>query len=320
MEILMKAFNIIVFPGFLFCCIIGLWLAGIDRKAVARMQKRKGPPLLQPTYDFFKLTGKETIIPDNASRRVYLAAPVVGLVSLIVTALFLPVMGMPSVFGGKADLIVVLYLLTIPALAMIIGGSASGSPYAGVGLSREMVAVIAYELPLIIVLITVGKKVGMAADGSMSFSLDAISAFQQQSGSIITNWAMIPAALAMLLIIPCKVGSHPFDVAEAETEICEGLITEYSGTPLAIFKLSHAIKMFIMTWLFAVLFLGGLTTGNTALDALILVVICSLVTLVCMSFVKAITARIKVEQLFKFFWGFVTVLSLISMILVWIGL
>ena len=66
---------ILIFPGFLFCFLAGMLLCGIDRKVVAKMQKRVGPPVLQPFYDFFKLLGKETIVPAAASKLVFLGAP-----------------------------------------------------------------------------------------------------------------------------------------------------------------------------------------------------------------------------------------------------
>ena len=75
---------ILIFPGFLFCFVVGLLLCGIDRKLVARMQKRVGPPILQPFYDFFKLIGKETIVPAQANRTVFLVAPMLGLAALVV--------------------------------------------------------------------------------------------------------------------------------------------------------------------------------------------------------------------------------------------
>ena len=82
---------ILIFPGFLFCFLTGMLLCGIDRKLVARMQKRVGPPILQPFYDFFKLCGKETIVPAAANRTVFLLAPLVGLAALVVLQLFIPV-------------------------------------------------------------------------------------------------------------------------------------------------------------------------------------------------------------------------------------
>ena len=310
---------VLIFPGFLFCFLAGMLLCGIDRKLVAKMQKRVGPPILQPFYDFFKLCGKETIIPASASKTTFLMAPLVGLAALVVIQLFIPVFSF-SAFSGMADVIVILYLLLIPAMSIILGGAASGSPYAGVGLSREMVTIISCELPLVLVLLAVAKTVGSAMGTGLCFSLSDIAAYQAMNGSLITKISMIPAAAAMLLIIPGETGNHPFDAAEAETEICEGLLAEYSGAPLGVFKLSHAIKMLTLTSLFVALFLGGLGTGIVALDAIILFLLCVVLTAVSISFVHAITARLKIEQIFKFYWTLVTGLALISLVLAWYGL
>ena len=307
---------VLIFPGFLFCFVIGMLLCGIDRKVVARMQKRVGPPILQPFYDFFKLCGKETIIPAAASKGTFLMAPLVGLAALVVLQLFIPVHGFMA-FSGMADIIVILYLLLIPAMAMMLGGAASGSPYAGIGLSREMVTIIACELPLVMVLLAVGK---VAGGDTVTFSFSRIISFQLTNGSLILHPSMIPAALAMLLIIPGETGSHPFDTAEAETEICEGLVAEYSGPPLAVFKLTHCIKVLTLTSLFVALFLGGIGTGIVAVDAVILVALCIVLTIVSISFVHAITARLKIEQVFKFYWTIVTGLALVSLVLAWYGL
>ena len=310
---------VLIFPGFLFCFLAGMLLCGIDRKLVAKMQKRVGPSILQPFYDFFKLCGKETIIPASASKTTFLIAPLVGLAALVVIQLFIPVFSF-SAFSGMADVIVILYLLLIPAMSIILGGAASGSPYAGVGLSREMVTIISCELPLVLVLLAVAKTVGSAMGTGLCFSLSDIAAYQAMNGSLITKLSMIPAAAAMLLIIPGETGNHPFDAAEAETEICEGLLAEYSGAPLGVFKLSHAIKMLTLTSLFVALFLGGLGTGIVALDGIILFLLCVVLTAVSISFVHAITARLKIEQIFKFYWTLVTGLALISLVLAWYGL
>ena len=316
MEILQTLLQILIFPGLLFQVVVGLLLAGIDRKVVARMQHRVGPPILQPTYDFFKLMGKETIVPAAANKTVYLLAPVIGFVGLVILGLFVPVFG-TNVFGTGADLIVILYLLTVPAVCLIVGGSASGSPYAGIGISREMVTMMSYEFPLVMVLLAVAKKVGGSA---LAFSMTDITAWQQANGCGLFHWSLVPAALAMLLVIPAEVGTKPFDVAEAETEICEGPLVEYSGAPLGVFKLNTAVKMFIMTSLFTALFLGGIDTGIVALNAVILVAIDIVITLVCMTTLNAICARLKIEHLFKFYWTIVAALAVASLILVWLGL
>ena len=286
---------ILIFPGFLFCFLTGMLLCGIDRKLVARMQKRIGPPVLQPFYDFFKLLGKETIVPAAANRVVFLAAPLVGLAAQVVLQLFIPVFSF-SAFRGVADVIV----------------------------------------PLVLVLLAVATTVGNAMGTGLCFSLSQIAEYQAANGSLITRLSMLPAVAAMLLIIPGETGNHPFDAAEAETEICEGMLAEYSGAPLAVYKLSHAVKLLTMTSLFVALFLGGIggavehllvglapaIAGGLAIviEIIILFLLCIVLVALCCSLVHAVTARLRIEQLFKYYWTVVAGLALISVVLAWYGL
>ena len=325
MTFLINLVQLLIFPGLLFCVVFGVIMAGIDRKLVARMQRRVGPPILQPWYDFVKCCAKETIIPRCAKKAIFIGAPYLGLACLIVIALFIPVGSYGSAFTAGADLVVILYLLTIAGVTLIIGASSTGSPYAGVGLSREMVAMISYELPFVLVLLAVGRVAGADSGLGCTFSLSTIAAYQAANGPLIAHWALIPAAIAMLLVIPCEVGSHPFDIAEAETEICEGALAEYSGHPLGVFRLSHYVKMYIMTALFCALFLGGITVGlagtvGVVIDVLIFLVLCGVVSFICMTLPHAVCARLRVEQVFKFYWTVVAGLAALSLVMVWAGL
>lgn len=325
MTFLINLVQLLIFPGLLFCVVFGVLMAGIDRKLVARMQRRVGPPILQPWYDFVKCCAKETIIPRCAKKAIFIGAPYLGLACLIVIALFIPVGSYGSAFTAGADLVVILYLLTIAGVTLIIGASSTGSPYAGVGLSREMVAMISYELPFVLVLLTVGRVAGADSGLGCTFSLSTIAAYQAANGPLIAHWALIPAAIAMLLVIPCEVGSHPFDIAEAETEICEGALAEYSGHPLGVFRLSHYVKMYIMTALFCAMFLGGITVGlagtvGVVVDVLIFLVLCGVVSFICMTLPHAVCARLRVEQVFKFYWTVVAGLAALSLVMVWAGL
>lgn len=320
---LMNILHLFIFPGFLFCFIFGIVLSGIDRKVVARMQRRIGPPVLQPMYDFFKLMGKETIVPNKAARKAFLLAPILGVLCVVIIPLFIPVFGHEFI-KNSADLIVILYLLTGPAVAIILGGSSSSSPYAGIGVSREVVTMLSYELPLVIIFLAVGSKVGhgIGASGNITFSLKTISDFQASNGVLLSSISMIPAAIAFLLCIPAEVGTVPFDVAEAETEICEGPLVEYSGKHLGLYKLISYAKMVVMGALFVALFLSGngfaSMSGGFALNILLYIVLIIVVILISVSFVRAIVARIKVEQTIKFFWTIPTGLALISLILTFI--
>jgi NADH-quinone oxidoreductase subunit H len=242
----------------------------------------------------------------------------VGLGIILSTALFIPFAGMKLV-SGQSDLIVILYLLTFVSVCMIIGAAASSSPWAGVGLSREMVAMISYELPFVFVILAVAREAGRGTEAGMTFSLADIVAYQQTNGSFFLHPALIPAWIAMLFVIPCEIGMHPFDVAEAETEICEGTLAEYSGKPLAAFKLTHCVKLFVMTSLFAAMFCGGINTGIPVLNVLIVILICFAVMFVSMALPHGACARFKTEQMFRFYWTFVSGIALVGLILVWCG-
>ena len=110
-------FYYLIYPGFLFVVLIGAFLSWFDRKITARVQFRKGPPMLQPFYDFFKLLlVKETILPARGAKGLFLAAPVFAVFGASMAGLFilLPLMNINA--GFKGDLIVIFYLLTIPSL------------------------------------------------------------------------------------------------------------------------------------------------------------------------------------------------------------
>ena len=200
-----------------------------------------------------------------------------------------------------------------------------------------MVTILSCELPLVLVLLSIAKTVGNAMDTGLCFSLTAIVDYQLENGSLICKLSMIPAAIAFLMVIPGETGNHPFDAAEAETEICEGMLAEYSGAPLGVYKLSHAVKMLTMTSLFVMLFFGGIGTGIEQLvaamgltggaagvlillDVMVLFLLCVIVTAVTISFVHAVTARLKIEQIFKYYWTVVAALALLSLVLAWYGL
>ena len=146
-------FNFLIFPGFIFTAAVGLVASWIDRKVTARVQWRVGPPWYQPLIDLVKLSIKEITIPKSSSKTLFMASPFIGLSAVILASTFLWLSNievMPSGFRG--DLIVILYLLTLPAISLMLGASASGNPLASVGLSREIKLMLSYELPFILVL------------------------------------------------------------------------------------------------------------------------------------------------------------------------
>ena len=183
MKYFLKLVNLILFPGFIFTIIMGLLISGIDRKIVSRMQRRRGPKIIQPFYDIVKLIGKDTIVPRNASSRLFIIAPIIALVSICIVPILFPIYNHVTLFEGIADIVVIIYLLIIPSVAMIVGGIASGSPFASIGISREVVSMIAYELPLITSVLAVCKKAGMILGKGTTYSLSEIASVQEVTSS-----------------------------------------------------------------------------------------------------------------------------------------
>ena len=98
------------------------------------------------------------------------------------------------------------------------------------------------------------------------------------------------------------------------------MLAEYSGPPLAVYKLTHAVKVLTLSSLFVALFLGGVRTGIVAVDGVILFALCVVVVALFISLVHAVTARLKIEQVFKYYWTVVSGLALVSLVLAWYGL
>jgi formate hydrogenlyase subunit 4 len=225
-----------------FGLLAGLVFQGVDRVLAARMQARVGPPLRQPFRDIAKLMTKENIIPQGAIPWLFHGAPVMALAGSFALLAYLPIAGFPPLLASQGDLIVVLYLLLIPGLAMIVGGVASNSPYATVGAQRELVTMLSYELPLATVAIAVAWKMSVAGLAA-PFSLATIGA--NPIWELVGPMGLAGCGLllfALLCVVPGELGRIPFDTPEAETELAGGLLVEYSGRNLALYMLSFAVK------------------------------------------------------------------------------
>lgn len=299
-------FNYLIFPGFLFSAVIGLMASWVDRKVTARIQWRVGPPWYQNFIDIVKLLGKETIVPEGA-KSTFLLAPFLGLLSaVLVSAILGKGILMPSEsFVG--DLIVVLYLLIIPAISLIIGASSSRNPLASIGASREMKLVLAYELPFILAIIAVIiKSAGVVQIGS-------ILTHQINNGTNLAAWSGLLAFIVAIFCMQAKLGFVPFDMSEAEQEIMAGALIEYSGLPLAIFKLTRAVLLYTMPLLLITLFWAkdlsplSLIVKYIALLAVVILI-------------KNTNPRLRIDQAMRFFWGPLTILATIAVILAVLGL
>jgi len=303
-------FYFLIFPGFLFTAVAGLLASWIDRKVTARVQWRVGPPWWQNFADFIKLLGKETIVPQGSSRATFLLAPIFGLaaVTIISTLLWLTMINPASTFIG--DLIVVLYLLTIPAIAVIIGGFASRNPLASLGASREMKLILSYELPFILVCLVPVIQAGG------TIRLGEILNYQINNGMVLGSLSGPLAFIVAILCMQAKLTLVPFDIPEAEQEIMAGPYIEYSGPTLAVFKLTRQMMLFVVPMFLVVLFLGGIIFSGWHILWGILKYVILLVIIVL---IRNTNPRVRIDQAVKFFWGPMTLLAIIAVLLALLG-
>jgi len=314
-QLLGLIFNVLVFPGGLFALCIGLMLLGIDRKVAARLQRRVGPPLYQPLIDLVKLYAKELVLPRTAHTTAFQAAPILGLAGMIATAGLIPIPGVYAGLGQVNHLLILLYLLTIPAVALMLAGSASSSPFAAIGLSREMTMMMAYEIPLCMVFLTIGLKVGYLQGAGVNFSLSEIANFQLSHGSFIADFSLLPAAMALLCYIPGTMGVVPFDIPEAETEIVEGPLLEYSGVGLAFFKAMNALKLYVVLAVAVALFFPAVLPLGQLGNLLWFVFKICLLMLLAITLVRTSAGRLRIDQAFKFYLFVPTGFAALSLIL-----
>lgn len=231
-----------IVAGILFIVIgplIGCILAGIDRKIAARMQSRKGPPVLQPWYDVKKFLAKEQVTP-NKVQDFYV---MVFLLFTIATGVLF--------FTGQ-DLLLIIFTLTLSETFLVLAAYSSGSVYAQIGAQRELYVAMAYEPIILLMAICYYLETG-------SFSVTDIA----ESGSM----AFVPLLgvfLAFLFGLTMKLRKSPFDLSlshHAHQDIVRGMATEFSGRTYASLEIAHWYESIMLLGMMALFFADGTWAG-----------------------------------------------------------
>jgi ech hydrogenase subunit B len=267
--------------------ILGCLASGIDRKITARLQGRVGPPILQPYYDVRKLLSKDNMIV-NASQNFYV---VVYLFFIILSLLML-------VF--KADILMIVFVYTVASLALIVGGMSTGSPYARVGSSREIMAILAYEPILILYALAIYLLTG-------TFKLSAVT---DASTPLLMYTPLI--FIAMLVVLNIKLKKSPFDYStshHAHQELVKGMLTEYSGPGFAGIEIAHFYEY---------VFLTGLIFLFWAVNPLIGVLI-SIAAYLLVIVIDNITARVYWQWMLKISWSVLLIISIINIAFLYVS-
>jgi NADH-quinone oxidoreductase subunit H len=230
-----------------------LFLIWMERKVAAHIQLRPGPMevgwhgAIQTVADAVKLLGKELITPEEVDRPVYLLAPIVVFLPVLLSFLVIPFSGTWIIRDMNVGILLILAFSTMAVLAILMAGWASNNKYSVFGAIRSVAQNVSYEIPLLIAVMSVILMVG-------SFSLADIVAAQER------YWYILVQPLAFLLYLTCataETNRAPFDLPEAESELVAGFHTEYSGMRFALFFLAEYTNMLIVSAVATVLFLGG---------------------------------------------------------------
>jgi NADH-quinone oxidoreductase subunit H len=303
-------FYLLVFPGLIFTGVLGLIAGWADRKLSARFQYRVGPPLFQNFNDFFKLLGKETIAVKEGVFSLYILSPFIAFAALVLISSMLGMaLFYKESFGG--DIIVVIYLLMVYSVMVILGGSSTGNVYSSLGAGREIKLLMADELAFILICLIPVVKSGY------SLRLDSIIMFQEVNGAFIGSISGIIGFLVGLLCIQAKMSLPPFDIPEAETEIVDGPFMEYSGPPLAFWKLTHFMMYVVFPFLLIILFLGGFKSEGFGI---VLSIAKYIFIVFLMIVIKNTNPRIRIDTALNFFWRYAALAGFIALMLSVFGL
>jgi len=213
---------------------------GVMRKVKARTQKRVGASVLQPYYDLLKLVKKDEVVSENASW-VFRAAPWVVCVSTLTAALFVPVFLPFSPLSVAGDVLVVLGLFALARFFTMLAGIDAGSPFGGIGTSREMMFSSLVEPGIFLTVFVVSLTLG----GTNLTSLIEASA---RSGAALVP-SMIFGLIAFLLIVMAETGRIPFDNPATHLELTmvhEAMLLEFSGRSLALMEWAQSTKQLVL--------------------------------------------------------------------------
>lgn len=242
---------------------------GISRQIRARMHSRQGPGVLQDYRDLQKLLKRQEVAPAS-SGMMFRVMPWVLLSSMLVVAMTLPLFVRTSPFAGAGDLITLIYLFALFRFFFALSGLDTGSPFSGIGASRELTLGILVEPMLILSLLVLALLAGSTNIGAIGTTLAA-----GWVSPVATLLAMLACGFACFI----EMGKIPFDVAEAEQELQEGPLTEYSGAGLALVKWGIGLKQVVMASLFLALFFPFGNAGSLTVGAMLLSLVITLVKL-----------------------------------------
>lgn len=283
------------------------YLTLAERKILGYMQTRKGPNvvgiygLLQPLADGVKLFTKEAIIPNHVSLLIYYIAPILALTLAFLAWGLLP-LGKESVLSDLSIGILFIFAVSsVGVYAILMSGWGSNSKYAFMGALRAAAQMISYEVSIGLIIIT-----AVLCSGSLNLT----KIVDIQIESIWFLLPLLPAGLMFFISALAETNRAPFDLTEGESELVSGYNVEYPAMSFALFFLAEYAHIIFMSFLFAIIFLGGWSSPLNYLPSSLWLGFKAAIVIFVFLWVRASFPRIRYDQLMHLLWKTYLPLSL----------
>jgi NADH-quinone oxidoreductase subunit H len=272
------------------------------------MQRRIGPKevgpygLIQPIADALKLLGKEILTPRGVDKPLYYLAPMIIFVPVLVSFIVIPFDASLQVMDINVGILVILAFSSLSVFSILMAGWGSNNKYALIGAIRSIAQNIAYEIPLLLALLSIIMMTN-------SFSLKTI--VEAQKGL----WFVVYQPLAFLIYFIAAVAETnrtPFDLPEAESELVAGYHTEYSGMRFALFFLAEYTNVFIVSAIAVTFFLGGYQ--GPFLPGIVWFLLKSYLLVFVIMWLRWTYPRVRFDQLLNISWKALIPLAFINLL------
>ena len=287
----------------------GLVLTWVERKIAGHIQRRIGPKevgpfgLLQPFADMFKLISKEILTPANVDKPLYLLAPILVFVPVLVAFIVIPFDGFLQVKDLNVGILLILAFSSLGVFSILIAGLGSNNKYSLIGAARSVAQNVAYEIPLMLALLPVIFMTN-------SFSLrDIVEA--QKGLWFVFKWQFF-AFLIYFIAGVAETNRTPFDLPEAESELVAGYHTEYSGMRFALFQFAEYTNIFIVCAVATTFFLGGY--NGPVLPGVIWFFIKTYFLVFVIMWFRWTFPRVRFDQLLNFSWKILIPVALLNIL------
>jgi NADH-quinone oxidoreductase subunit H len=315
-----------------FVSIINLFIImWIERKMYGRIHDRrgimlpgpwrkthKGTGFLQNLADGMKLIQKELITPKNADKWMFDIAPAIIAATSILAFVAIPFSETFYVANLNGGLIFILAILAIAPFAVLLAGGSSNNKFTLIGGLRGAALMLSYEIPLILSVVGV-----ILLSGSLN-PLEIVHAQQQTSILGVENWYIIPlfpAVIVFMVALFAELERLPFDLPEAEAELVEGWLTEYSGMRFGLVFVAKWVRTYAGAALITILFLGG--WSGPVLPGEVWFIIKSYIVFVVIVWATWSFPRSRIDQIVRIGWNWLIPIAIISIVIAaafkWVG-